>query len=80
MPDNIKPIWSRIDESSRKSILSQAKLHPQLDSEMKIEHFWNTRSFKKEATEKKLISHDILQEDRLSDKDISLIMERFKTI
>ena len=80
MPDNIKPIWSRIDESSRKSILSQAKLHPQLDSEMKIEHFWNTRSFKKEATEKKLITHDILQEDRLSDKDISLIMERFKTI
>lgn len=81
MPDNIKPVWSKIDESSKKSIISQAKLYPELDSELKVEHFWNTRQFKKEQTSKKLVSHEsLIQEDRLSEKEIGSILERFKSI
>jgi hypothetical protein len=81
MPDNIKPIWTKIDESSKKSIISQAKLYPELDSELKVEHFWNTRQFKKEQTSKKLVSHEaLIQEDRLSEKEIGSILERFKSI
>ena len=81
MPDNIKPIWNKIDESTKKSIVSQAKLYPELDSELKVEHFWNTRQFKKEQTSKKLVSHEaLIQEDRLSEKEIGSILERFKSI
>ena len=81
MPDNIKPVWTKIDESSKKSIISQAKLYPELDSELKVEHFWNTRQFKKEQTSKKLVSHEaLIQEDRLSEKEIGSILERFKSI
>jgi hypothetical protein len=81
MPDNIKPIWNKVDESTKKSMLSQARLHPDLDSEIKIEHFWNTRSFRKEQSTKKLVSHDaLIQEDKLSDKEINGILERFKSI
>ena len=82
MPENIKPIWSSLNESAKKSILSQARLYPGLDTESKIEHFWLTRGWKKnESTTKKLVSHDsLIQEDKLSDNDMKLIMERFKNI
>ena len=82
MPENIKPIWSKLDENSMKSILSQARLYPDLNTEQKIEHFWNTRNLKKnESVNKKLVSHDsLIQEDRLSDGEINAIMERLKNL
>ena len=82
MPENIKPIWSKMNESSKKSILSQARLYPELTNESKIEHFWLTRSFKKnESVTKKLVDHtSLIQEDKLSDGDMSAIMERFKNL
>jgi len=82
MPENIKPIWNQLNESSRKSILSQARLYPDLDTDSKIEHFWLTRNIKKnESTSKKLVSHEsLIQEDKLSENEINSIMERFKNL
>ena len=82
MPENIKPIWGQLNESSKKSILSQARLYPDLNTESKVEHFWLTRNLKKnESVTKKLVSHEsLIQEDKLSDKEVSLIMERFKNL
>jgi hypothetical protein len=81
MPENIKSIWEVTNESSKKSILSQAKLYPELDSEAKVEHFWLTRNLKKNESTKKMISHDsLIQEDKLSDSDFKSILERFKNI
>jgi hypothetical protein len=82
MPENIKPIWSRLNESSKKSILSQARLYPDLTTESKVEHFWLTRPFKKnESVTKKLVEHSaLIQEDKLSDNEMSAIMERFKNL
>ena len=82
MPENVKPIWNQLNESSKKSILSQARLYPDLDSESKVEHFWLTRNLKKnESVNKKLVSHtSLIQEDKLSDKEVSAIMERFKNL
>jgi hypothetical protein len=82
MPENIKPIWNQLNESSKKSILSQARLYPEdvLKNENQIEHFWLTRNLKKnESVTKKLVSHEsLIQEDKLSDKEVQAIMERFK--
>jgi len=82
MPENIKPIWSQLNESSKKSIISQARLYPDLTTEANIEHFWMTRSLKKkESGTKKLISTDpIIQEDRLADNEMKSILERFKSL
>jgi len=84
MPENTKAIWSQMNESAKKSILSQARLYPAevLMTESQIEHFWLTRNFKKnESVTKKLVAHEsLIQEDKLSDNDVTAIMERFKNI
>ena len=84
MPENIKPIWGQLNESAKKSILSQARLYPEdvLKTENQIEHFWGTRNIKKnESTTKKLVAHEaLIQEDKLSDNEMTAIMERFKSI
>ena len=84
MPENTKAIWNQLNESAKKSILSQARLYPTevLQTESQIEHFWATRNLKKnESTSKKLVSHEaLIQEDKLSDSEVNAIMERFKNI
>jgi hypothetical protein len=84
MPENTKAIWSQMNESAKKSILSQARLYPAevLMTESQVEHFWATRKLKtNESVTKKLVSHEsLIQEDKLSDNDVTAIMERFKNI
>jgi hypothetical protein len=84
MPENTKAIWNQLNESAKKSILSQARLYPTevLQTESQIEHFWATRNLKKnESASKKLVSHEaLIQEDKLSDSEVNAIMERFKNI
>ena len=84
MPENIKPIWSQLNESAKRSAISQARLYPTdvLKTENQIEHFWLTRNFKKnESVTKKLVAHEnLIQEDKISSNDVAAIMERFKSI
>jgi hypothetical protein len=82
MPDDKRASWEGLNESSKKSILSQGRLYSSLDTESKVEHFWSTRQFKtNESNNKKLLSHDsIIQEDSLSDSEVAMIMERFKNV
>ena len=81
MPENIKPIWEQMNESAKKSILSQGRLYPDLNSDQKVEHFWLTRNLKKNESTKKLVSHEaIIQEDKLSDNEMVSILERFKNL
>ena len=84
MPENIKPIWEQLNDSSKKSILSQARLYPEdvLTTEAQVEHFWSTRKLKtNESVTKKLVSHEsLIQEDKLSDKDAQSILEKFKNL
>ncbi len=84
MPENVKPIWEQLADSSKKSILSQARLYPEevLKTESQVEHFWLTRNLKKnESVTKQLVSHEaLIQEDKLSDKEAQAILERFKNI
>ena len=84
MPENTKAIWSQMNDSAKKSILSQARLYPAdvLTTESQVEHFWLTRKLKtNESVTKKLVAHEsLIQEDKLSDNDVTAIMERFKNI
>ena len=79
MPDTLKSTWTEMNESSKKSILSQAKLGYDLTNEASIEHFWYTRNFKKNESTKTLVNHDsLIQEDKLSDSQVQSILERIK--
>ena len=84
MPENTKAIWNQLNESAKKSFLSQARLYPveMLMTESQVDHFWGTRNIKtNESVTKKLVSHDaLIQEDKLSDNEVTAIMERFKNI
>ena len=84
MPENTKAIWNQLNESAKKSFLSQARLYPEemLMTESQVDHFWGTRNIKtNESITKKLVSHDaLIQEDKLSDNEVNAIMERFKNI
>ena len=83
MPDTMKPIWSSLNESVKKSVLSQARLYPEevLRTETQVDHFWSTRNIKTNESTKKLVSHEnLIQEDRLSDSEVTRIMERFKNV
>jgi hypothetical protein len=79
MPDTLKSTWSEMNESSKRSILSQAKLGYDLTNEAAIEYFWHTRNFKKNESTKTLVNHDsLIQEDKLSDTQVQSILERIK--
>jgi hypothetical protein len=83
MPDGIKLKWEQLNESSKKTILSQARLYPaeMLVTESQIDNFWATRKIETKSTTKKLVSHQaLIQEDKLSDTEIQSIMEKFKSI
>lgn len=84
MPENVKPIWEKLENSSKRSLLSQARLYPEdvLKSESQVDHFWSTRNLKaNESVTKKLVAHEgLIQEDKLSDSDAQAILERFKNI
>jgi len=84
MPDNIKAMWVQMNESEKKAILSQARLYPEevLTNESQIEHFWLTRNIRKnESITKQLISNEgLIQEDKLQDKEVEGILERFKNL
>jgi hypothetical protein len=82
MPENIKPIWSQLNESAKRSVISQARLYPDLTTESNVEHFWMTRSLKKkDPSSKKLISSEpLIQEDKLGDNEMKSILERFKNL
>ena len=84
MPENVKPIWEQLTDSSKKSVLSQARLYPEdvLKTESQVEHFWLTRNLKKnESVTKKLVSHEaLIQEDKISDNEAQAILERFKNL
>ena len=84
MPENIKPIWNQLNENSRKSVLSQARLYPVevMATDSQVEHFWMTRNLKKnESVTKKLVSHEsLIQEDKINESELKSIMERFKNL
>lgn len=50
MPDNYKPIWEKLDESSKNRILSQSKYY-NLQTPYQINSFWQTRKVLNEAVE-----------------------------
>ena len=83
MPSSLKPIWSNINENMKTSILSQAKLYPNLNTEAKMESFWNSRNLEKYAVKetKKVINESVAYDNaKLSDVYIESFISKFKNL
>ena len=82
MPETTKALWVQLNESGKKSILSQARLYPEelLMNESQVENFWNTRNLKLNETKKLVSNQSIIQEDKLSDNEAQSILERIKNL
>ena len=80
MPSDLLPVWEKVDPRFQQTILSQARLIPNLDSPQKFESFWNTRDLSRYANEKptkKLLTETkIVNENKLSENEL----DRFKSV
>lgn len=78
MPENIKPIWEQLNESAKKSFLTQARIHPNIQSDQMIEHFWMTRNLKKnDSVNKELVNESkLIDNDSLSTSEYEAIIAR----
>ena len=80
MPADLTQIWEKIDTRIQQSVLNQAKLFPNLDSEQKMESFWNSRDLERYLNEKP--AKKVLNENKVvSDAKLSDVQyERFKKV
>ena len=81
IPESLKASWESLNESGKKSVLSQARLYPDLNTEQKIEHFWLTRNLRKNESTKKLIANEsVISNDELTEKEAQAILEKFRKL
>lgn len=80
MPTDLTPIWENLDSKIKQSVLNQARLFPNLDSEQKMESFWNSRDLQRytnESPAKKVLNENkVVNDVKLSDAQF----EQFKSV
>jgi hypothetical protein len=80
MPSDLKPVWEKLDTNVQKSIITQSKLFPALDTVQKFESFWYSRDLERYTNEKP--SKQLITENRIVDgsKLTESQLDRFKTV
>ena len=80
MPAEIKPVWEKLDESVKQSVLTSSRLFPSLDTVQKFESFWYSRDLERYTNEKP--SKQLITENRIVDgsKLSESQLDRFKTV
>ena len=84
IPSDLKTVWEQLNESHKKSVLSQAKLYPNLNTPAKIESFWNTRGLERYLSlneNKKVLNESrVVDGSRLSDEQIEKFIAKIKNL
>ena len=74
MPADLKPVWGQLNENYRNSIISSAKLYPNLNTPTKMEKFWESRKLesytminesKKVLNESRFVDNTSLTDDQI---------------
>jgi len=84
MPEEIVPVWEKLDTKTKKSILSQSVFYDMSTNEM-IQHFWTTRKFDKQLlneNKKTLIDYrnPFSNDDKMENDEIEAFEKRFKNL
>ena len=83
MPSELKPIWAKVNENHKKSIISTAKLYPGLDSNAKIEKFWESRRLENymiNENKQTLNVNRVVDNTTLSDNEIDSFITKIKNL
>lgn len=82
IPADIKPIWEKVDNKMKKSIISQSKFYD-ISTKEKVEHFWTTRKFDTTVNENKILlesNNPFEKMNKLSDNEINHFIDQFKKL
>ena len=84
LPTTVKDIFDSLDEKGKKHYLLQAKLHPNLNTDLMVEHFWVSRDWSalKPINEGKTLLDETKNnfDDKLSDAAVLSIINRMKQL
>jgi len=84
MPSDLLPIWEKINDKNKLSIISSAKLYPSLETPMKIEKFWESRRLENyiQINESKQVLNEnrFVDNTTLSDLEIDSFISRIKNL
>ena len=80
MPTDLTLIWEKLEPKVQQSVLNQAKLFPNLNTEQKFESFWNSRDLQRYTNEKPakkvLNENKVVSDVTISDDEL----ERMKAV
>jgi len=80
IPTDIKPLWDKVDEKVKKSMISQARFYDTSTNSL-VEHFWSTRNFDsvKNVNRTLLESNNPFEKmNKISDDEVEYFTNRFK--
>jgi len=84
IPSSLQPIWEKLDESVKTSILSQAKLGYNLNTNLKIEKFWESRNLSSymmiNETKQVLNENHVIDNSTLSDEEIEKFISKLNNL
>ena len=84
IPTTVKDIFEGLDDNAKKYYLLQAKLYPNLNQDLLVEHFWVSRDWSKytKINENKVLLNETKysSDDKLSDAAVLSIMNRMKQL
>jgi len=84
MPSSLQPIWEKLDETVKTGILSQAKLGYNLNTNLKIEKFWESRNLSSymmiNETKQVLNENRVIDNSTLSDDEIDSFISKLKNL
>jgi len=83
IPNDLIDIWNNLNDTVKKSVLSQAKFYPNLvASQAKMESFWNSRGLEK-LNEKKLVLNEnkkYVNDVKLTENQVDRYLNVFKNL
>ncbi|NPV12802.1 MAG: hypothetical protein HPY57_13535 [Ignavibacteria bacterium] len=84
MPSELKPIWEKLNENYKKSIINSAKLYPDLTTPSRMEKFWESRrleSYTKINESKQILNENrVVDNTSLSDEQIDAFISKIKNL
>ncbi|MCF8298121.1 MAG: hypothetical protein K9J13_11290 [Saprospiraceae bacterium] len=84
MPIDLTAIWEKLEPKVQQSVLNQAKLFPNLNTEQKFESFWNSRDLQRYTNEKPakkvLNENKVVSDVKISDDELARMKAVFERL
>jgi hypothetical protein len=83
MPEDLRPVYESLEDKFKTSLISQARMYPTLDTEVKMEAFWRSREMERytKVKENKQVLNEakMIDNSKLSDDQIDSFLGRMNS-